>query len=120
MFLTEEKKEALTAKKKEKAGKAFHRIESFIEKKNPGLIKYLDGGYCQTETELTPGCYAAYIKINSSGNEPKIYAHVYDNNDRPLVYYKKLATDPTSYGEVAAAAGAFLETFNEYVFYNNI
>lgn len=58
---------------------------------------------------------AKRIEIVSSGNEPKIYAHVYDENDVVLYYAGMLETSPEAYATAAAHAGYFMELFNQYI-----
>ena len=64
---------------------------------------------------LNDQIYAKNIEIVSSGNEPKIYAYVNDNNDNILFCAGLLDTSPEAYAKVSKIAGFFLEKFNLYI-----
>lgn len=120
MILTKKAHEMLTTEKKPRdIYTAYRKIAEYInEMYNINLHNY-DGGPDQYN-KIPPETYAANITITSSGNEPKLYARVYDNHENEIIYLRILDASPAAYSEIASAAGAFLETFNLYVFYNDL
>ena len=64
---------------------------------------------------LNDQSYAKEIRIVSSGNEPKIYGYVIDNNNNTLYVAGLLDTSPEAYAQIAKFTGFFLEKFNLYI-----
>ena len=125
MYLCEETMNALTVKKAGKIDTAYYTIFHYLEKKHPALFgreSEIEHGesYGIKKDAFPAGIYAARIEITSSGNEPKLYAHIVDKDRNPLYYCRIFDTSPAGYGKLAAAAGAIMETFNLYAYYNDL
>lgn len=117
MFLSSEIIEALTTKKPEKANNYNRTIIDYV-RKNCEAFAHLEN-YNTGKTDLDSESYAAKVEIVSSGNEPKIYAYVLDNNKNVLFSCRRLGTSCEDYAIVASVAGLYLETFNQYMTIND-
>ena len=125
MILCKETSDALTVKHAGKIDTAYYTIFHYLENKMPelfGRAAEIEHGesYGIKKDRLPVGVYAAKIEITSSGNEPKLYAHIVDKDGMPLYYCRIFDTTPEGYGKIAAAAGAIMETFNLYAYYNDL
>ena len=116
MYLCKEDQGKLTAKNACKATTAWRMLDEYCKDSRPDTI---DGSPC-IKKDLRHGVYAKNVRIVSSGNEPRIYGFVEDNNGEILASANILRTDPAAYADVARYCGAFMEAFNLYCFYNDI
>lgn len=109
--------EFLEIEKPEKVNNCFNAIFKYMEHENLNKDDFSSTGWNLSDkiTKIDDQIYAKEISICSSGNEPKIYAHVLDNNDHSLFWVCLLETSPAAYGKAAAITGFFLEKFNLYI-----
>lgn len=61
------------------------------------------------------GIYAARVTLTNSGNEPRVYGWVFDQNGNALYVADVLDETPDAFARVAALCGAFLDAFNCYM-----
>jgi len=123
MLYSKEAREALTTKNPYNTKNADSAIFSYIRKLFPVFLEsvenYGDGERMKAEA-LPRGIYADRIEIKSSANEPKLYAHVIDGENKTIFWCRILETSPQAYGKLAAVAGAYMEAFNLYTEYNDM
>lgn len=111
-----------SVKKPLKFKNAFYTVVDYMK------IKGLDGGELSStgwgsyslDDELPQDLYAKGVIITSSGNEDKVYAHVMDSNEKSLYFSGYLDNTPEAYALVAKYAGAFMQLFNEYMYYISV
>lgn len=115
MYLCKEDQEKLTVKNAKKVNVAYKTLDNYCK-------EYEKNAECniKIKKDLEPGIYAKNIKIVSSGNEPKLYGFVEDQNGEVLAVARIFDTSPAGYAAVATYCGAFMEAFNLYCYYNNI
>lgn len=97
----------MTHKDKKKALKgveANRLIDDYLNLKNADIMSG-----CNTDLKLykigalDADTYAAKIEMKNSGNEPRVYAWVLDNNDNVLFVADYLQDTPDAYARTAAA-----------------
>lgn len=115
MYLCKENQEKLTVKNAKKVNVVFRTLNNYCK-------EYEKNTECDIniKKDLEPGTYAKNIKIVSSGNEPRLYGFVKDQNGEVLAVASIFDTSPAGYAAVATYCGAFMEAFNLYCYYNNI
>lgn len=64
--------------------------------------------------------YAKQVILVSSGNEPKIYAYVETKEGKVIFSCRVLSDSLDSYAICARVAGAFMDIYNSYVYYNDL
>ena len=118
MIITEKAIDFLTVDKPQDMNETNKRISEYVKKVmlpfcyNSGVesMPYID--------KLPEGC--AYIKITSSGNEPKLYAHAIDSTGSTVFYCRILDNSPAAYGGIATIAGAYLVAIGLYMTINDL
>ena len=107
----------LEIEKPEKIDNMYHAIMGYMKESglNTGELSNINYNHIRDYDKLSDQIYAKNIEIVSSGNEPKIYAYVMDNNENVLFVAGLLDTSPEAYAKVASYAGFFLEKFNLYI-----
>lgn len=118
MIITKKAIDFLTADKPQDMREANKRISEYVKKEM--LPFCYDSGveFLPHIDRLPEG--NAYIKITSSGNEPKLYAHATDSTDATVFYCRILDNSPAAYGGIATVAGAYLEAIWLYMTINNL
>ena len=116
MYLCKEDQDKLTVKNARRAVIAWRTLADYCKDSKPDTID----GSPRIKKDLEPGVYAKNVRIVSSGNEPRIYGFVEDNNGEILASADILRTDPAAYADIARYCGAFMEAFNLYCYYNEI
>lgn len=117
MIITEKTIEFLTANKPQDMREANKRISEYVKKTLP--FGYNSGVEFMPYIDKLPEGNA-YIKITSSGNEPKLYAHAIDSTNATVFYCRILDNSPAAYGGIATIAGAYLEAIWLYMTINNL
>ena len=122
MRLSQDIMEALTTENANRPAVAVRTVENYIRQTYGDILEVVETGHGQVlkAKEIKAGAYGARIEIVSSGNEPKLYAHIMDNNGESIYYCRIFDTTPNGYGKLAQAAGAFMEVYNLYLYYNNL
>lgn len=117
MYMSKEKFDGLKcpSNKKPMQGKTAGRIISDYMNVVYKDLKTCDGGSEVYDYNDLTDTYAARILLNNSGNEPRVYGFVMDNNGKILFAADCLDETPDAYARVAALCGAFLDTFNAYM-----
>lgn len=117
MYMSKEKFDGLKcpSNKKPMQGKIAGRIISNYMNAAYKDLKTCDGGSNVYNYNDLTDIYAARVVLTNSGNEPRVYGWVMDNDGRALFTADYLEETPDAYARVAALCGAFLDTFNAYM-----
>lgn len=122
MFIKQEDIEKLKVKNADSVYTMFSTINKFmVESERKVSCAGCGWDYSKMEKnnkKIDPLVYAQKIDISASGNEPKVYARVYDNDGKEVYYCSYLSDKPEAYGIVAEVAALFLDTFNKYMYCN--
>lgn len=110
--------EFLTAEKPADLREANMRISEYVKK---CMLPYCFGHNVEIGIIKFYPKEGAYIRITSSGNEPKLYASIQDTKTgEPILVNRILDSSPAAYGQIATITGAYMEALWLYMDINDL
>lgn len=109
-----------------KASTMGQTITTFVEREYPGISDKMDS-YSWELTEIPDGLRLSHVEISSSGNEPKVYAHIIgaipdEDEDMEIIFWhcRQLDNSVEAFANVARLAGAVHNAIKNYLVLNDL